>query len=215
MSPEKPQRQDFTSAAVSDVVSGGTVLTPNYYEGLVNTKGDERQNRRHFAYKTNAGLMTGSATSVMFTVDRPAKDVWPYFKDFNLWQNSYHHYYSGVLGDLEGKTFRLTLGGGLDDPRGTSNEYKVLRVIPQYLIVLSQVVPDDSRGDRMGGFMVFMLNEHEGKTVVTIMMQHDRITKDLPEEQALDFWREFAPNTMMKWRDHFIPTLKRLVYESK
>jgi hypothetical protein len=213
MTLENHQRNHLIGGALPGPVSQlGTVLAPNYYEGLVDINGDQRQHRRYFTYKTPAGLMTGTTTSVMFTIDRPAKEIWPYFKDFNLWQNSYHHYYSGVVGDLEGKPFRITLGAGLDDPRGTSVEYKVERVIPQYLIVITQLVPEANRVGSMGGFMVFMLNEHEGQTVVTIMMQHDRLTTDVAEEEAIGFWRRFAPEVLMKWRDHFIPTLKRLVY---
>src|ERR1700679_128865 len=111
--------------------AAGTIITPRYYEGLVDVRGDERQHRRFFSYATEPGLMTGTTTSVMLTIERPAKEVWPVFKDFNRWQNSYQHYYSGIVGDLEGQTFRLVLGAGLDDPRGSSVEYQVARVIPE------------------------------------------------------------------------------------
>jgi hypothetical protein len=197
-----------------------TVLTPKYYEGLADVSGDARQHRRYFTYKTDAGLVAGTATSVMFTIDRPSEEVWRYFKDFNLWQNSYHHYYSGVVGDLEGGTVRLTVGSDLSDPNRPWGEYQVVRVIPRYLIVKSQIPkpqfwPEHGRIEGIGGFMVFMLNEHEAKTVITILMQHDRVTKDVTEEQALGFWQTTAPENLMKWRDFFIPTLKTLIYQNK
>jgi hypothetical protein len=198
----------------------GTVHAPEYYEGLSDINGDAYQHRRYFTYRTNAGLVTGTTTSVMFTIERPAKEVWPYFKDFNLWQNSYHHYYSGVVGDLEGETVRLIIGSNLNDPNRPSAEYKVVRVIPHYLIVKSQIPKpqtwaEHGRIDRIGGFMVFMLNEHDAKTIVTILMQHDRPTNEMTEDEALGFWRKTAPENLMKWRDCFIPTLKQLVYDDR
>jgi len=154
--------------------------------------------------------MTGTTTNVMFTIDRPAKAVWPYLRDFNLWQNSYHHYYSGVAGDLEGRTIRLVIGSDLNAPERLSAEYRVVRVIPEHLLMISQVVVEDGPVAGMGGLTVFMLNEHDEKTVITILMQHDRLTQALTEEEALAPWRASAPENLMKWRDFFIPTLKRL-----
>jgi hypothetical protein len=198
----------------------GTVLCPKYSEGLADINGDSCQHRKYFTYNTDAGFVVGTTTSVMCTIDRRARDVWPYFKDFNLWQNSYHHYYSGVVGDLEGRTVRLAVGSNLDDPRRPSGEYNVIRVIPEYLIVMSQISlpqtwPEHGRIEGVGGFMAFMLNEHQAKTLITIMMQHDQSTKGKAEEEALGVWRKMAPENLMKWRDFFIPTLKRLVCEGK
>src|SRR6266516_5614783 len=117
----------------------GTV-DATYYEGHAHADGDERMNIRYYTYRTDAGLVAGATTSVMFTVDRPARDVWPYLKDFNLWQSAYDHYYSGVVGDLEG----LSVGGS-DKPIDSPGElpYEVIRAIPEYLIVLAQPAPEE------------------------------------------------------------------------
>src|SRR5688572_26059738 len=87
----------------------GTALAPKFYEGPSVVHGDIRQHRRYYTYRIDSGKVAGYAVSVMFTIERPAKEVWPYFKDFNLWQNCRDHYYSGVAGDLDGKTLRLSM----------------------------------------------------------------------------------------------------------
>jgi len=197
----------------------GTVPARTYYEGPADFNGDERIHARYFAYQTDAGLVVGDTYSIMFTIDRPAKDVWRYLKDFNLWQNEHNHYYSGVLGDLEGKTFRLS--NKPDDPG--PHYYEVLKVIPEYLIVINQPIPADGSsaelpglGGISPGFHVFMLNEHDGKTTVSVFMQHAARAETKNEQEALEPWREIVEtDAQPKWREDFIRTLKRLVYEGR
>src|SRR5947209_2244667 len=85
----------------------GTEAAPGYYDGPNEVIGDLRLNQRYFLYRTPLGLVSGKTFSITFTIDRPTRDVWPVFKDFNLWQNS-HNGYSGVVGDLDGKSFQLS-----------------------------------------------------------------------------------------------------------
>lgn len=191
-------------------ISEGTHDRPIHHDGLQSDEGGVHQRRRYFSYEAVDGLVTGTATSITFDIDRPAAAVWTALKDFNAWQNSYHHHYSGVVGDMEGQVVRSTLGGDLHDPRGAYGEYRIDRVIPEYLIVLSQIVPADKRVGGMGGYSVFMLSEFDDITTVSIMIQHDRLTPDLSLDAALDYWRAFAPELLMKWRDHFVPNLRRL-----
>lgn len=208
----------------------GTVQARRYYEGPSDIRGDVRVHGRFFTYRTDAGLVSGCAFNVMFTIDRPAREAWPYVKDFNLWQNAYNHYYSGVVGDLEGKTFRLSVKPNDPGP----HHYRVERVIPEYLIVFNQPVPTTEEETRslkaLGypgvyavspGYHVFMLNEHGGKTDVTIFMEHATVmaprNQKMTDEEALAPWRgeKKAPEWLRKWRDDFIPTLKKLVYEGR
>jgi len=197
----------------------GTVSAPRYSEAFADAHGDERLHGRYFTYKTDAGLVAGCAISVTFTIDRPAKDVWPYFKDFSLWQKD--HYYSGVVGDLEGKTFSLS-----DKPNDAElpHYYRVIRVIPEHLIVIHQPIPETDIPGMPGlggispGFGVFILNEYDGKTAITILMEHSSYasrTQDMSEEDALAPWREIMSDAQMKLRDLFIPDLKQLVYEGR
>jgi len=201
------------NGATSAVTSGeGTPQSPRYYEGTAEIRDDVHQRRRYFTYRTGDVLVAGYAGSVMFTIDRPARDVWPCLKDFNLWQSSHRHYYSGVVGDLEGKTFRLSSEPNDSGP----HQYDVIRVIPEHLIVISQPVPKDgANGGVSPGFHVFMLNEHGGKTIVTILLEHAIGTTDKTEEQAVEYWRAMTPEFQMKWRDIFIPNLKKLVLQGR
>jgi hypothetical protein len=92
----------------------------------------------------------------------------------------------------------------------------VLRVIPEYLIVAFQPVPEDgSTGGISPGFHVVTLNEHGGKTMVTFLMEHASRSKTVTEEEALFPWRRLAAESHQKWRDIFIPTLKRLIYQGQ
>jgi hypothetical protein len=185
----------------------GTAAAPRFYEGLANTDGDVEQHRRYFTYRTAEGLVVGYAVNLMFTISRPARDVWPTFKDFNRWQHSHHHY-SGVVGDLEGKTYRV--GSAPGSPG--QYDYHVIKVIPEHLIVVSEPVPaDGSTGGVSRGFHVFMLNEHLGRTIVTILMEHSFRTRDKTADEALGHWRAMAPELQSKWRVHFIPLLRKLI----
>lgn len=196
------------SVATSKTTSAeATALAPKFDVGLADDNGNVRQHRRYFTYQTTEGLVAGYAVSVMFTIDRAAKDVWPCFKDFNLWQGSHHHY-SGVVGDLEGKTYRISSS---PDQLG-QYDYHVIRVIPEHLIVVSEPVPaDGSTGGVPRGFHVFMLNEHQDRTVVTIMMEHSCRTVGKSAEESLKFWKDMVPELQTKWREHFIPALQKLV----
>jgi len=184
---------------------------PDYIDGPGDFQQDVGIQARFFTNSTDAGLEAGAIVSLIFTIDRPAKAVWSYFKDFNLWQNATQHYYSGVVGDLEGKTFAL----GLDKNDLGPQRYNVIRVVPEHFIVIHQPIPaDGSTGGVSPGFHVFTLNEHGGKTVITGYMQHSTRTRGKSVEEALAYWRgaDMAPEWVRKWRDEFIPALKQLVY---
>jgi hypothetical protein len=194
------------------------------HQGPIEDHGDVYLNRQYFTYVDANGYVAGSLLSILFTVNAPASAVWPVFQDFNLWQNSYEHYYSSAVGDLEGGKVRLSLKR--DDPDGT--EYDVTRVIPEHAIVLTQPIPTERDGlaDYPGGggvspgFHVFTLTERNGSVEIAVMMQHASVmaTPPVPEtmtsEDALAPWREVVAEGPMKWRDYFIPTLKKLVEQA-
>jgi hypothetical protein len=201
--------------------AGGDVRNFQIHQGPERIEGDVKLNRQFFTYEIDAGLVAGSLLTVMFTIERPAKDVWPYFKDFNLWQNVYSYFYSGVIGDLEGQEFFLT-----PDPNERGYRYEVIRVIPEHVMVFSEPVPgpdEDVSVPGLGvvrpGFHAFMLNEHAGQTVVTGLMQHASLMADasganeMSAEEALAPWAEMGVEGVQKWAEVFIPTLKRLVEE--
>lgn len=194
-------------AAQTDVISAAAARTQarTFYEGPQDTTGDVHIHRRYFTYRVAAGIVAGSDVSVMFTIDAPVKNVWPCFKDFNLWQSPHRHYYSGVLGDLEGKTFSLST-----QPNDTAmpHRYQVQRVVPEHLIIVSQHEPAP-------GLHVFMLGEHGGKTIINVMMEHSAHPLDVSEEQAVAAYRDEMKiaELQRKWPDKFVPALKQLVHE--
>jgi hypothetical protein len=197
-----------------------SATAPVFIDGQVEVIGDLQLKRQFYLYRTPDGLVSGTTFNVTCTIDRLPREVWPVFKDLNQWQNS-HHRYSGVVGDLEGKTFRISSQPDLDKWLST---YDVVRVIPEHLMVFSQpVVADDNiakelrmrhGGGVSPGFHVFTLSERDGKTDVNVLMQHARRDRNWTEDEALMPWRQqLAPGSQQKWRDSFIPTLKRLVHD--
>jgi len=182
-----------------------------YFDGPSEKIDGSQLRQRFFACRTPGGLIAGKDFNVMFVVDRPAKDVWRILKDFNLWQNSYGYFYSHIVGEMEGQTVFLTakLGGRTVGPL----PYKVLRAVPELLIVAYQPVPENGgNGGISPGFHVIMLSEFERKTTVTVMMEHATRSEGLDEEQALAASRAQAPESHRFWRDIFIPELIELIY---
>ena len=179
----------------------------NWTEGPSDIDGDVKIHQRFYTEDTEAGKVVGKTLSIMFTIDRPAKDVWPHLKDFNPWQNDYGHYYSGVIGDLEDQTFRI--GESPDDLDG-EHQYKVVRVIPEHVIFVLQ--PQVAAPGQSPDSHTIVLNEHEGSSTVSIVMQHaDLLTDPAKEAETLAYWQEVAQESQRKWRDIFIPTLKQQV----
>jgi hypothetical protein len=189
----------------------GTERVVNWTEALSDAHGDVKIHQRFYSEDTQAGMVVGKTLSILFTIDRPAKDVWPHVKDFNPWQNEYGHYYSGVIGDLEGQTFRI--GEAPDDLAG-EHQYEVVRVIPQHLIFVLQ--PQTAATGQSPDSHTIMLNEHEGRSTVSIVMQHATLLPDPTKEaETLVYYREMAEESQRKWRDIFIPTLKQQVADGE
>jgi hypothetical protein len=215
--------EQFMQARELDSAIAGTIDAPIYYDGTADVIGDVRVNIKLYTYRTELGLVVGSLTSMMFSLDQPVKEVWPYFKDFNLWQPK--HYYTGVVGDLEGRTFGI--GDEPEQVATVPHVYQVVRVIPEHLIAVQQPVPRNANdtglpgiGGVSAGSHTFTLHDHAGKTEIAIIMQHASYASRADEataEQALAKWR--APGMMPEWhrkcRDEFIPELRLVVRERR
>jgi hypothetical protein len=195
------------TAAVHSAVA--TPLAPAFYDGPVDVREEVQLSQRFFSYPGETGWVTGKTFNVVFTLEYPVARVWPYLKDFNLWQNDYGHFYSGIIGDMEGHDFTLT-----DTSSGETSQhaYRVVRVIPEHLIIVSQ---HPSEGAAVAcvspDHHVFMLSEYAGRTIVTGLMEHAALFNETVEEKALAPWRAVAPESQRKWRDVFIPTLRQRV----
>ena len=205
-------KQDVIGVGGGHLDCAGTEGVPGtkYYEGPVDSVGDSYLHQRFFSYRKLDGWVAGKTFNVTFTLDALPGEAWHHVKDFNRWQNSYGHYYSGVVGDLEGKTLGLSDSPGKTGP----HQYRVARVIPEHLIVLFQPIPEfGSSVEGSPDCHVFMLVERQGRTMFTAIMEHAAFCQNISEEEALHPWKEMAPESQRKWRDIFIPTLKNLVSE--
>jgi hypothetical protein len=198
-----------------------TAEARRYEDAYHESSDDVLLSLRYFTCRVPAGLVAGANIGVQFAIERPASELWPYASDWNLWQNESGFYYSGVLGDLEGQTFSLSTRPGDTE---TPHFYRVDRVIPDYLLVVSQPVLDDDQvgvyglpghGGYSAGNTVFMLNDVGGRTVLSAQMEHASVMarpgESMTEEEALAGWRsEGILDAVYRWRDGFIPALKRL-----
>lgn len=203
-------------------VSAGTLHAPTWYEATVEQHDDTRLQFRPFTFQTEAGLVAGTEFSVQFTLDGSPSEVWPIFRDWNQWMNSYGYFWPGVLAetyssedlDLGTQLYHLTvrLEG---EPEFQAGPYVTVRVIPEHLLVQFQpILADGPHNGLSNGFHVFMLNDQGDKTLITANMEHATRTTGKTEEEALAELVEFAPKGLAFWRDIFIPNLKRLVNES-
>jgi hypothetical protein len=94
----------------------------------------------------------------------------------------------------------------------------VLRVIPEHVFVVDQPGSWEGGVADWDGFHTVMLNEHGGKSIVTVIMQHS-IHPEGDGEGKRDFWSSEeagggAKEWNRKWAHVFIPKLKLLIYES-
>jgi len=213
------------SSAQQMQLARGTPQRPNTYQETPVSQGDIHISAQYFAYETAEGLVSGTTIDVMFTIDRPAREVWPVFKDFTRWQKG--HLYSGVLGDIEGKMFYLSAdpsAAGVKEPGQKEIRilYQLVKVIPEHLIILSQPVETErvsvfpGLGRVSPGYSVFTLNEHGGKTTITGLMNHASLMQEpgqvMLDEEAIQPWRAMMQEGIRKWRDEFIPDLKKHVH---
>ena len=96
------------------------------------------------------------------------------------------------------------------------------------MVVISQPVLTDEQiggyglpgyGGASGGYHLILLNETQGKTVVTVFMEHGSVAArgadadTITDEAALAPWQtpDMVPEWHRKWRDDFIPLIKQRV----
>jgi hypothetical protein len=208
----------------------GTLKAPKFYDGPEHSGDDVHLRAKLFTYETSDGVVGGYEIGAMFKINAPAALVWPQFKDWNLWQGHYHYYsappgdlYSDEQLDLGTETFRIgakgdgglhgKLGGTTRDGKYETDDYVVLRVIPEHLIVIFQPVPN-GKGAVSPGFHSFLLHEHGDGTTIAGHMEHAMLfARDKPEEELLEVWRNGSGGTVRFWHELFIPELRRRVAE--
>ncbi len=159
------------------------------------------------------GLLAVEATvDVRMNFSRPVKEVFRVMRDFNLWHNRYGYQWTGVIGDEENNM--VYLSNKKDNKFGTQIPYVVRRVVPNNLIYqesLPHPFPDDS--GFWSGHNVLSFWEEDGKTKVTVFMEHTFFSQQL----SIEVLRKIAADLMFEnggigfWREYFIPDLERLI----
>lgn len=199
----------------------GTVVDPNWYDGKDYNEEGFSIHFRNFTYMTKSGPVVGIVASIMFTLDVPSAVAWKYMKDFTTFEGEFGIRYTGVWGEMDTSEER-ELGQNTLQYQGSKGEWssvpsQVVRVIPQHLLTLYETIPaDGSSGGVSPGFHTVMLNDHNGKTVVTAIMDHAERLPNLTEQEAFDrsMWgpgKYDQDASMKRWRDQFVPTLRKLV----
>lgn len=206
----------------------GTMKAPQFREVTEIDADDAHLHAKIFSYESADGVVAGYEIGVLFTVDAPVAAVWPHFKDWNVWQ-SHSHVYSGAPGDLYSderlglgtETFRIAaktspglhgkLGGTWEDGNYQTDDYIVLRVVPEHLIVIFQPAPEGTPAVSPG-FHTFLLQEIDGRTTISGHMEHAKLAEsELTEEELAEEWSTPAAHTTRFWHEVFIPALRAAV----
>lgn len=210
----------MVNAEQTGVLSWGTATAPVFHEVFSEATDREATHGRAFTYLAGDALVGGLTLSVVAKIDHSVSRVWPHFKDLNEWHNADNHYYSTIVGDLEvGESFTLRLGTGAE--AGPPYHYRIIRAIPEYLIVFDQPVPEEGQaevglGKIPAGFNSYGLDEYDGTTRVAVFMEHSSVMAIGPDvagmtaEDVTAPWREGLLDGLRKWRDIFIPELRRV-----
>ena len=159
------------------------------------------------------GLLASEAVvDVRLAFSRPVKEVWRVMRDFNLWHNRYGYEWTGVIGDEENNI--VYLGNKTGTNFGTKIPYVVRRVIPERLIYQESLPhPFVDNNGFWTGHNVLSFWEEEGRTRVTVYMEHTFFSQQLQLEEL----RKVASDLMFEnggigfWRRFFIPDLETLI----
>lgn len=183
--------------------------------------------RTVFSYSKGTEEVVGTTTSVHFTINASAKEVWPTFQNFNLWQSQEGVSFTGPFGDREGELEYLMYQVG-DRGKVTidrSMVFIVEQIVPEHLIVIHsplwESVDADGKptGSRHEGKNTFMLSEVDSETIVTAVMEHayHHYGPEAKEKSTLFLEKKIKQNKTRKrdiW-EGFAPKIKALVEKKK
>lgn len=209
----------FSAISIGYAVDGN-LLTPKNLGTIKLSKGADKMQADFFSFEENGLVTAGYNVGIKFVINAPVKRVWPYFKDFNSWFNGHGYYLKAepgdgvaVPGDMEGQMMQL--GSSAKGPWGLA--YTIDTVIPNHLIVLTEI-PRKREGHISFGHHVFMLTSYDGKTLVTVFMQHATRSASMTVKEMLVAPRKFVSSLAEKenfWTESLIPKLRSLVVLNK
>lgn len=166
------------------------------------------------AYTEHGYSLSELAFDITWTVDRPVREVWPIFKDFNNWQNGYNFFYDGVMGD-EGNGRQVYLSNKPNNP-GVGGAYTVRKVIPEHLIyVESMPVATGLKDTLFSGHNVATLTEEGGVTTINFFMEHTWRSSEVSEKELRKIAQSLVDSGKMYWQEHFLPDLESSVIKEK
>lgn len=166
--------------------------------------------------KKDKFMVGGKVFRVKLVLDRPAKEVWPILKDFNLWQGwkdgkRYGFYYDAIVGDSEGKKIQM---GAKPDGSANYMPINVRRVVPEHLII-AEGMPITYGTMTIGSENVFTLTEEDGKTIFNGLLIKHNWSTTMTADEMYDADRKIADGSEKTWGENFLPRLKALVENSK
>lgn len=158
---------------------------------------------------------------VTILVPYPARRVWPYVKNANLWMHRFGYEWDGIPADNEDRFVSLGNTGSANDLKygtgGNRTQYVVRKVIPEQLIY------QDSLPIRMldkdavwSGHNLTSLKEENGQTMINVFMEHTWFSETLSTEELYQEAKGAMSGAAVGfWRDYFIPDLLSLIETGK
>ena len=195
-------------------VSEGTPRNPVEYEVLRAQRGQDTSRIAFFSYTDKGFIIAGVNGSIKLLLDKPIEEVWPVFSDFNRWKTGYFFRdLTGqlrVLGSMSGETVRIEVKRG---EVGHYYDQTIETVIP-YKLIVKREVPRNIEGVLYTGDSAFMLTEVNDKTLITIVVQHEKkATGHTVDDLLKDYRAYLLPNGKQNdyWLDDLAVELRRVV----
>ena len=166
---------------------------------------------------TAALRATEIVLDITITLTRAVREVWPVFKDFNLWMNRFGLFWDRLPADsedgyvhCEGKTGDRILD---EEPDAPPTKYIVRRVIPERLIYFDSLPYPIGRGKDgvWTGRNLMTLHGDQGKTTIAIFMEHTWYSETMSIRELRKEAQSVLEAGVAFWRDYFIPDLSAAV----
>ena len=159
---------------------------------------------------------TENVIDVSITLAYPVKQVWPIFKEFDLWMNRFGYYWDGVPANNEDNIVSLVNKPGANDYKYSKNgaqpRYIVRKVIPEQLIYFDALpCPLPDIDGTWTGHTVVSLREEAGQTKITFFMEHTLYSDTVGLDVLCAEVKQGLPNIIAFWRDYFVRDLNQAI----
>jgi hypothetical protein len=154
---------------------------------------------------------------VTITLTHRVDEVWPIFKDFDLWMGRYGYFWNGVFpADNEDKFVYLGNKAGANDTKygtdGTRTKYIVRKVIPERLMYFDSLPsPIPGKDGVWMGHNVISLYEEGGQTRIVTFMEHTWYSETMTIDELRAEAKGALEGGTAFWRDYFVPDLNSAI----